>query len=210
MNGAHPDPPGRDSIDGAPLAVVIPVKSFAEAKGRLADSLTSEERRALAQRMAEGVIAAARPLPTWVVCHDHDIARWAMGQGARVLWRSSPGLNRAITAAVDTLGGLGIGTVIIAHGDLPLARTLAWVGEFDGVTIVPDRRGQGTNVMAVPTGTGFTFAYGVGSAPLHRAEAEQRGLAVRVIDDEALGWDVDVAADLDVFADGGGGRLTVS
>lgn len=189
--------------------MLIPVKSFDEAKGRLADSLSPDERRTLAQTMAEGVIAAAHPLPTWVVCHDHDIARWAMDNGARVMWRSRPGLNGAVTAAVATLGRLGVATVIIAHGDLPLARTLAWVGDTDGVTIVPDRRGQGTNVMAVPTGAGFTFAYGVGSAPLHRAEAERLGLAVRVVDDEALGWDVDVADDLDVFTAGAGGKLSV-
>lgn len=189
---------------------MIPVKSFDEAKGRLADSLSPEERQTLARSMAAGVIAAAQPLAAWVVCHDHEVARWAMDNGARVLWRSRPGLNNAIASSVAFLGRLGIETVIVAHGDLPLAKTLEWVGDFDGVTIVLDRRGQGTNVMAVPTGTDFTFAYGSGSAPLHRAEAERLGLAVRVIDDESLGWDVDIAADLDVFANGPDGKLTVS
>ena len=196
-----------DAVQGPGAAVVIPVKSFTEAKGRLASSLDPEQRRRLARRMAEGVIAAAAPLPVWVVCHDHAIARWAMDAGARVLWRSEPGLNEAVTAAVGFLGRLGFPSVVVAHGDLPLARSLAWVAETPGVTIVRDRRGLGTNVMAVPTGVGFGFSYGDGSAPRHRAEAERLGLPVRVVDDDALGWDVDVAEDLDVFADGGGDML---
>jgi 2-phospho-L-lactate guanylyltransferase len=197
---------GRDGRHGdaepvSPVAVVIPVKSFTLAKGRLAESLSPEDRDHLARRMASRVVAAARPLPTWIACNDHAVARWAFEVGARVLWRPAPGLNSSVTAAVDFLGRLGYQRVVIAHGDLPLARDLSWVATFDGVTIVPDRRGEGTNVMAVPTGAGFTFAYGVGSAPKHRDEARRRGLAVRVVDDDELGWDVDTPEDLAAFDD---------
>lgn len=195
------------SSSGALVAVVIPLKSFDVAKGRLADSLSPEERSLLARRMALGVIAAAEPLPTWVVCDDHDVAAWAMHTGARVIWRSEPGLNRAVTAAVDFLARLGFDRAIIAHGDLPLAVELAWVGEFDGVTIVPDRRGEGTNVLAVPTGRGFVFAYGTDSAPKHRVEAERLSLPVRIAADEQLGWDVDTPEDLDVFTGINGAML---
>lgn len=189
--------------------VIVPVKSFELAKGRLAQSLTAEQRSELAERMAAGVLTAAAPLPVWVVCDSHDVARWAMDNGARVIWRSEPGLNQAVTAGVDFLGRLGIERAIIAHGDLPLASDLTWVGAFDGVTIVPDRRGEGTNVMAVPTSAGFVFAYGAGSAPKHRQEAERLSLPVRVVADERLGWDVDTPDDLDVFAEGIGGMLTI-
>ena len=193
--------------DGAALGVLIPVKSFDLAKGRLAESLTVTERSGLAERMAAGVIAAASPMPTWVVCNSHDVAAWAMACGAKVIWRSEPGLNQSVTAGVAFLATIGIDRAIIAHGDLPLARDLGWVAAFDGVTIVPDRRGEGTNVMAVPTGAGFVFAYGAGSAPKHRAEAERLSLPVRVVPDPELGWDVDTPDDLDVFAEGNGGML---
>lgn len=189
------------------VGVIVPVKSFELAKGRLAHSLSTKERSRLATRMAAGVVAAAAPLPTWVACNSHEVAGWAMTSGARVLWRSQPGLNEAVTASVDFLATLGIERAIIAHGDLPLARDLTWVGDFDGVTIVPDRRGEGTNVMAVPTGSGFVFAYGARSAPKHRAEAERLSLPVRIVEDEHLGWDVDTPDDLDVFAEGVGAML---
>jgi 2-phospho-L-lactate guanylyltransferase len=51
----------------------------------------------------------------------------------------------------------------------------------------------------VPTGARFGFAYGPGSAARHRAEAERLGLALRVTEDEQLGWDVDTPEDLAVF-----------
>lgn len=177
----------------------MPVKSFDLAKARLAGALTAGERAGLARRMAAGVLAAAGPLPAWVVCDSHEVAEWAAGEGAGVIWRPGTGLNGAVTAAVEFLATSGYDQVIVAHGDLPLAADLGWVGAFEGVTIVRDRRGDGTNVLALPTGAGFVFAYGPGSAARHRAEAERIGSAVRVVDDERLGWDVDTPDDLAVF-----------
>lgn len=178
------------------IAVVIPVKSFDVAKERLAEALKPEDRAALARKMAAGVVAAAAPLPTYVVCGSVDVAAWAVEAGAGVIWLARPGLNLAIAHATASLHNDGYQRAIIAHGDLPLARSLSWVGDFDGVTIVPDRRGEGTNVMAVPLGTDFGFHYGEQSAPAHRAEADRLGLALRVVPDDSLGWDVDVPADL--------------
>ncbi|MDH3681399.1 MAG: 2-phospho-L-lactate guanylyltransferase [Acidimicrobiia bacterium] len=190
------------STGRAATAVVIPVKSFEVAKGRLADTLDAEARTTLARRMAGAVVAAAAPLSAWVVCEDHDVAAWALSRGAGVIWREAPGLNAAVTAAVEFLAADGYRRAIIAHGDLPLASELEWVGDFGGVTIVPDRRGDGTNVLSVPTAAGFVFAYGPGSAAKHRAEAERLGLPIRVAEDERLGWDVDTPDDLAVFDEG--------
>jgi 2-phospho-L-lactate guanylyltransferase len=180
-------------------AVLIPVKSFRDAKGRLSDVLDAEARQDLAKRMASTVVAAAAPVRAWVVCDDHDVADWAVGVGAGVIWRPVDGLNAAVRTGVEFLASIGCATVIVAHGDLPLASELAWVADFGGVTVVRDRRGDGTNVLGVPTDAGFEFAYGLGSAELHRAEAERLGLPVRVVDDEQLGWDVDTADDLTIF-----------
>lgn len=176
--------------------MIIPVKSFDLAKERLAEALDPADRAALARSMAAGVVAAAKPLPTYVVCGSAEVAAWAVENGASVIWHEPPGLNVAVSFATETLAADGYKRAIIAHGDLPLATSLAWVADFDGVTIVPDRPGQGTNVMAVPLGTDFEFHYGIGSAVAHKAEAETRGLALRIMPDEALGLDVDTPSDL--------------
>jgi 2-phospho-L-lactate/phosphoenolpyruvate guanylyltransferase len=179
-----------------PLAVLVPVKSFGEAKRRLAPALEPAERARLARAMASSVVASAAPLPTAVVCDDADVAAWARDLGALVVWEPERGLNRAVEAGVDRLGAAGARRVIVAHADLPLARDLVWVGRFAGVTLVPDRSGGGTNAICVPTGAGFTFSYGPGSFARHAAEAHRLGLALRVVREPSLAADVDLPADL--------------
>ena len=178
-------------------AVVIPVKSFDLAKGRLAEVLDQDRRAELARSMATGVVRAAAPLPVFVVCGSDPVATWAAAVGAEVIRYDRPGLNLSVAHAARVLAERGFRRLIVAHGDLPLARSLPWVADFDGVTIVPDRRGGGTNVMAIPLGVGFDFHYGEGSAALHRAEAQRRGLPHRTVPDDELGWDVDTPDDLD-------------
>ena len=177
-------------------AVVVPVKDFAGAKVRLAPELDAGERAALARRMAAVVVRAAAPLPACVVCDSDEVRAWAVEEGARVIWTPGLGLNGAVQSAVDQLGAEGFGTVIVAHGDLPLATRLEWVAATPGVTLVPDRRRDGTNVVAVPTGIGFTFSYGPGSFARHRAEAARLGQQTRIVHDPQLAWDVDLPADL--------------
>jgi 2-phospho-L-lactate guanylyltransferase len=181
-----------------PVAVVIPVKAFSQAKRRLAPVLDAAGRAGLARSMAGVVVHAAGPLRTLVVCDDDEVRSWAESVGAEVLWTPGLGLNGAVGAGVERLAADGVPQAIVAHADLPLASDLAWVADHLGVTLVPDRHGDGTNVACVPTGVGFGFAYGAGSCALHEAEAQRLGLPVRVVPDERLGWDVDRPEDLDL------------
>lgn len=177
-------------------AVLLPVKAFRHAKVRLTPALDGVERAALARTMATTVVRAAGPLPVSIVCDDDEVAAWAVTLGASVIWRPGRGLNAAVTDGVDDLGGDGFEQVIVAHADLPHALDLTWVADVDGVTLVPDRRDDGTNVACVPTRAGFTFSYGPGSFARHRAEAERLGLPLRVVREPRLGWDVDTPEDL--------------
>ena len=196
--------PGIDGqtvpASAATAVVVMPVKAFDRAKLRLADVLDGPERATLARAMADHVLAAAGPLGVAVVCDDDVVAEWARGAGAAVVWTPGLGLNGAVTEAVQRLDGAGIRRAVVAHADLPFASGLAQlaVADDDEVVLVPDRRLDGTNVLSVPTGSGFQFGYGVGSFDRHRDEAERCGLRSRVIRIEHLGWDVDEPGDLDV------------
>ncbi len=179
-----------------PVAVLVPVKAFADAKLRLAPALPPLARAELARSMASHVVRAAAPLPTAVVCDDLEVASWARGEGALVIWEPERGLNRAVEAGVERLAAAGVRRVIVAHGDLPLAPGLAWVARFPGVTVVPDTVSNGTNVICVPSEAGFTFSYGPGSFARHSAEAFRRGLPLRVVREAGLAHDVDTPADL--------------
>ena len=51
-------------------------------------------------------------------------------------------------------------------------------------------------MLSVPVPSRFRFAYGPGSFRAHAANARRIGLGVRVVRDAALGFDVDLPADL--------------
>lgn len=177
-------------------AVVVPVKAFHAAKVRLAPALSPVERAALAREMATRVVRAAGPLPVTVVCDDPEVRAWAAEAGAEAHWTPGLGLDGAVQAGVAHVAAEGAERVVVAHADLPLATGLDHVVGSAGVLLVPDRRTDGTNVIALPARCGFRFSYGPGSFARHRAEAQQLGLEVTVLDDAVLAWDVDLPADL--------------
>ena len=186
-------------------AVLVPVKAFTHAKRRLTVALSDDDRIALVRRMAEQVLRAAAPFPVAVVCDDEEVAAWARGHHALVLWEPGRGLNGAVQSGVAQLAERGVRRVVVAHADLPMARDLPHLAGFDGVTLVPDRRDDGTNVIELSTGAGFRFSYGPGSFARHLAECERLELAVRVVRAPFLSYDVDWPSDLSERELTGGG-----
>lgn len=180
-----------------PIGVLIPMKAFADAKGRLAGAVDADGRADLARTMASTVVAAAAPLPVTVVCDDDGVDAWARSVGAAVIRVHGPGLNRAVEAGVAALAADGVPQVVIAHADLPRATRLDHCAATQGITLVPDRNLDGTPVLSVPTDAGFRFAYGPGSYAAHVAEAERLGLPWRSLHDPDLAFDVDDPADLE-------------
>ncbi len=181
-------------------AVLVPVKAFAVAKLRLAPVLGVAERAELARELAERVVAAACPLPVVVACDDEAVAAWAASVGARVVWTPGLGLNGAVQEGVAVLAAEGLEEVVVAHADLPLARGLSGLFGWPGVTLVPDRRDDGTNVACLPARCRFRFSYGPGSFSRHVAEVRRLHLPLRIARLPELQWDVDTPADLPVPA----------
>ncbi|HEX6312180.1 MAG TPA: 2-phospho-L-lactate guanylyltransferase [Acidimicrobiia bacterium] len=179
--------------------VVVPIRAFSLGKARLAERLGPEARADLARRFATGVVAAAGDLPVVVVTSAPEVVTWARDLAVPTL--DDPGsLDDAAAAGREYLSGRGCSRVVIAHADLPFARSLAPVatgGPEPVVAIVPCHRNDGTPVLAVPVGPPFRFAYGVGSFRRHVEEAHRLDLRVRVVRDPELSFDVDVPADLD-------------
>jgi 2-phospho-L-lactate guanylyltransferase len=187
---------GASDFDFDRGAILVPVKAFHEAKERLAPALNAMERALLARTLAEGVIRAAAPLTVAVVCDDHGVAEWAGDQGAIVVWAPGRGLNLAVASGVGHLEAMGYQWITVAHGDLPLAAHLNALDPFEGVTIVPDRRRDGTNVIRLPRGSGFNFSYGPRSFDRHVAETARLGLELSIVEDLELSIDIDIPDDL--------------
>lgn len=177
-------------------AVLVPIKSFRAAKGRLAGVLDPAARADLSRMMAAKVLAAGRPFPTFVVCDDDDVAAWAGEHGADVLWTPGLGLNGAIDHAIDVVTGKGAEHVVVAHSDLPLATTFGHLVIDGTVTLVPDHQLDGTNVQSRPTSLRLDAGYGAASFRRHLTAALGAGHPVRVVTDPRLARDVDTIDDL--------------
>ncbi len=177
-------------------AVLVPVKSFRGAKGRLGRALAPAARSALARSMAEHVVVASAPAAVAVVHDDAEVGTWAENLGALAIDGPPGDLDAAVDLGRRRLAELGFSRVTIAHADLPLAHNLDRFAAAKGIVLVADRQRSGTNVISLPAGCDFSFQYGLGSFARHLAEARRRSDDVTVDDDPLLAFDVDVPADL--------------
>ncbi len=182
--------------------VVVPLRSFARGKARLADALDDDARRAFTRTMAERVVAAAGSRPIVIVSSAPEVISWSSALGLASV--SDPGsLDLAAAAGRQWVRDRGLGRVVVMHADLPLATALDGIaddGDAPVAVVVPDHRDDGNPVLAIPSAAQFAFAYGPGSCARHVAEARRCGLDVRVVRDRALGFDVDDASDLEALA----------
>jgi 2-phospho-L-lactate guanylyltransferase len=187
-----------DAAATARAGVVIPIRSFIGAKERLAAQLDQDARADALRRMAERVVDAGAPMPVTIVTSAPEVIAWAAARGLTVV--EDPGsLDAAAAAGMAAVARAGLERVVIAHADLPHARSLRPVAA-DGAgavaVLVPCHREDGTNVLSLPVGIPFQFAYGPGSLVRHLAEAERLGLEVRIVRAPDLMVDIDVAEDL--------------
>ena len=187
----------RSTLGGVDLAVLIPVKRFNAAKGRLRGAVSEQHRARLAEWMATQVVAAVAEIPTFIACDDDGVRRWAEAHGASVIWGPNLGLNRAVDDGVEHLVRSGARQIIVTHADLPRPDALRNVASPGVRTLVPDRRHDGTNVMSFPAEATIRAAYGGGSFRRHlEGSMGDDHVPVEVREDRDLSLDVDTLADL--------------
>jgi 2-phospho-L-lactate guanylyltransferase len=175
-------------------AFLVPLKQFDLAKERLRAGGTNDV-TTLARSLAIDVLRSCAPRRVIVVSESESISRFAREQGAEVWHSSATSLNEAVQGAYEGLSER-FESLLIVHGDL---RSPAGLNSFNpppGITIVTDHHGRGTNLLALPTGLDFRFAYGIDSAALHLLEAERLGIEVTLIKDSPWRFDVDEPSDL--------------
>ena len=168
-------PPGArpaqasSTVVAVELAVLVPVKAFHAAKGRLVGTLDSAPPRPVRALDGDRRARRRRPLPTFVACDDDEVAEWAE-RTARRVWGPGLGLNGAVDDGVDDRRqGLRPRR---RRPRRPAAAARPGRGRPAGhVTLVPDRRRDGTNVMSFPAAAPIRRRYGGGSFRRHLAQA---------------------------------------
>jgi 2-phospho-L-lactate guanylyltransferase len=187
---------------------VLPVKSFAHAKQRLEEALSSGLRRALAEAMFADVLTALRRVPELdailVVTSDVTAERLAAADGVDVVEDPEEhGQSVAAERGVRHALARGAQRVLLVPGDCPALEpaelsaflTRAHVGRR-GAVIVPDRHGTGTNGLLLCPPDVVAPAFGPGSRERHEERAREAGVAHVVVEVSSLAVDVDTADDL--------------
>ena len=154
----------------------------------------------MARSMLRTVLHAANGLRVAIVspAGAGDVRRFALINGARFLAEpDGGGLNGAVSSGFAQLGELGYERIAIVHSDLPNAVDITWLADSNGIIIVPDRTGMGTNAISIPADVEFKFSYGPGSFERHVAESKRLGFEPTiVVDPDGLSLDVDEPEDI--------------
>jgi len=181
-------------------AVILPVKSFANAKQRLGDALGGTERVALAAAMVEDVLdelARTRLAPVIVVSREPRALRTGV---VTVVDKREVGQSAAALLGMARAREMQCERALLVPGDCPLMdgaelQELAVRAEPLDVAIVPDRHGTGTNGLALTTDGRFEPRFGPGSRARHVEQARAKGLAFEVVQVPCLELDVDTGSD---------------
>lgn len=192
-------------------AALLPVRSLASAKGRLAASLTANEREALTREMLADMIRALASATSvdriYVVSADARVLDEARSLGAESLAESlsegaARGLNPAVAAAARELESRGIRRLLTIPGDVPLIDP-AEIDELFAVdpvafpvVLVPSAAGTGTNALLTSPPTVIEPRFEGASLEAHSALCRSRGIAFRVLALASFALDVDTPEDL--------------
>jgi 2-phospho-L-lactate guanylyltransferase len=186
---------------------IIPVKPLRRGKSRLAKVISAEERADLNHYLLEHTIKVLRTIDEidniLVISRDKEALALARDLGARTVQEyGSPGLNTALTRAVEIARNYESCGVLVLPADLPklVADDLKTILDFRDdppiVVIAPDRKKEGTNALFVcPPGL-IEFNYGEGSFQKHIQQARDVGAKLEICELSSLELDLDEPEDL--------------
>ncbi len=185
---------------------IVPVKHLRQAKSRLAQVLTPNQRatlgRALLARTLDVLTVQPDLAGVLVVSADPTALALAKARGAVALMEIEVSLNAALAQATAWLAERGAEATLVIPADLPflsgedVAGLLALAGPPPAVVLAPDRREQGTNaLLSAPPGL-IPYAFGMGSFARHQALCRARGVPCRLYRSPGLAFDLDLPEDL--------------
>lgn len=195
------------------IVALVPVRSLAGGKTRLAGAIGQEVRELLTRRMVTKVIRSALSsdaiVAVVVVSPDNQALDLAVTVDPRVIPvhqdADRPGLLAALDIGRCRAEKIGASGLLVLFGDLPLldgADVRNIVRRAVPVVISPDRHGAGTNALLLrfsgsESCNQFQFQFGEGSYRRHVAEAHRLGLDVATSISAGTAFDLDTPADLE-------------
>jgi 2-phospho-L-lactate guanylyltransferase len=194
--------------------ILIPQKTLDRAKTRLRAVLAEEDRLTLVLALLRRTLETCARVPGaegLMVNGPPEVEALAAEFGAAVVPGGLAGMRRDVAEVAQSAAVGEEHALLIVSSDLPLINgpdlervVAAWRAGHE-IVLVPDRRGRGTNVMMADRPEAFPYAFGgaldQGSFETHLTQAQGTGLTVAVLRLPDLALDLDLPADLAVFAE---------
>jgi 2-phospho-L-lactate/phosphoenolpyruvate guanylyltransferase len=187
-------------------SALIPVKSLATAKSRLAPSLSQYQREMLVLDMLHHVVCVLQDSETFehvsVVSTDGRVLEQAHIWGVRALSEEQHGHNPALHAAALREKAEGVTALLTLSADLPLLSTqeircLFEQSKQHEIVLAPSRDGTGTNAILVRPPLVVPYVFGPNSFHNYIEAARQRHLSHTTYHSIGLALDIDTIDDLD-------------
>ncbi len=186
---------------------IIPVKPLRRGKSRLAKVISPEERADLNHNLLEHSIKVLKGIQEieniLVISRDKEALALARDLGARTVQEyGTPGLNTALTRAVEIAKTYETCGVLIIPADLPkldaedIKQILKFRDNPPVVVIAPDRKREGTNALFLCPPDLIEFKYGEGSFEKHIESARAIGARLEICELPSLELDLDEPEDL--------------
>jgi 2-phospho-L-lactate guanylyltransferase len=191
------------------IEAIVPLKSLALAKARLASQLDDTDRQALVSAMAQDVVAQLVRHPNIdvvsVVLGDGWDVSLFDGDSLRALWEREwhgRDLNSALVGAIERSTAERL---LLVHGDLPWLGAadldeVLQAGESVDVVLCPDRLQEGTNLVSFARVCGFSPQFGTASRSRHIEAAHALGLTCAELQLPGTSSDVDTEEDMATLA----------
>jgi len=192
------------------LWAIVPVKSLRRGKSRLAKVLTIDERAALNNKLLSRTLRCLQTVPlideVLVISYDPEVLAKAREFGVVTVQEGEKtNLNNALRQATMAAKAYNASKVLILPADLPFINKeavfdfLSQAGDPPEIIISADRHSYGTNALFTnPIGI-LEYNFGEGSFQKHVEQAQRKKINVRVNNQEAITFDLDLPEDLEIY-----------
>ena len=184
---------------------LVPFRSFAGGKSRLAPFLGPDDRASLCRAMLRRTMRVVSGFDrVIVVSDDPEVAEMAELRDPRVSFfmpQVAGDLNAALNDALARADADHVKAVVpvdlVLLGRADLDALVDGLRADTRIAVVSDRHQAGTNLLLLPPGVQkFGFSFGAGSFARHVAEALRLGCTPRRIEQGAAAFDLDTGQDL--------------
>lgn len=193
-------------MERSQYSALVPVKSLAQTKSRLADHLTLRQRQNLVLDMLHHVLSVLIESECFtrvaVVSPDERVLAYAREWGAYCLEEEIAGHNEALRAAAESKALVEAQALLTISADLPLLHVndiqrMVELSARHDLVLAPAREGTGTNAILMRPPLSVPYLFGPHSFQHYQRSARQHSRNTSIYHSIGTALDIDTVDDLD-------------